>query len=115
VALQPSKLERFTAGGLVLALALSLLAPAPGYATAASTSGSPAHEIGAGNPGCVGAVPSAPERSRLPADAGLVSFHVLAAAASRGPFTCLVTTLVGGAAPALARWRLAHGTATSSP
>jgi hypothetical protein len=112
--LQSSKLERFTAGVLTLALAWALLAPAPGHAAPGGASDSPSREIGAGASGCASAVPSAPERSRIAADGGLASTRPLVDS-THADSSAWVATLAGGAAPALERWCLAHGTATSSP
>lgn len=103
------------AGILALALAWALLAPAPGHATPGRAGEAPSNEIGAGASSCVSAVPSAPERSRVATDGVLSSARLLVEAAPADSSAFRVTTLVGGAAPALARWRLAHGTATASP
>ena len=100
---------------MTLALALALLAPAPGHAAPGGASDAPSREIGAGASGCASAVPSAPDRSRVSADGVLASGRLLVEAAPADSSAFRVTTLVGGAAPALARWRLAHGTATASP
>jgi hypothetical protein len=105
--------RRFTAACAALAVTCALLAPPPSLAAPEKASGSPAHEIGTGGSALVGVVTSATKRS---AEGTLVAPCLEAAleapprsAASQG------RAPIGGVAPALARWRLAHGTSTSSP
>jgi hypothetical protein len=108
-----SWIRRLAASLALLVLAVALLAPPPSLAAPERPSDSPAHEIGAGCAGLLGVVPSPPKRG---ADGTLVSLRVLAEALADEPSAARPGTApVGGDAPTLARWRLAHGTSTSSP
>jgi hypothetical protein len=106
-------IRRLTGAIATLALAVALLTPPPSLAAPERPSDSPAHEIGTGSSGLLGVVPSTTKRS---ADGTLVSLRVLAEAeAGASPATRPGAPVLGGEAPALVRWRLAHGTSTSSP
>jgi hypothetical protein len=108
-----SWIRRLTASIATLALAVALLSPPPSLAAPERPADSPAHEIGNGSSGLLGVVPSTTKRG---ADGALVSLRVLVEAEADEPSaTRLGTPSVGGEAPALFRWRLAHGTSTSSP
>lgn len=108
-----SWIRRLTASIAILVLAVALLAPPPSLAAPERSSDSPAHEIGAGCAGLLGVAPSTPKRS---ADGTLVWFRALAETLADEPSAARPGTApVGGDAPALSRWRLAHSTSTSSP
>jgi hypothetical protein len=108
-----SWLQRLTAAGAAFALACALLAPPPSAAVTEPPSDPPAHEIGTAGSTLVGVVPSTTKRGT---DGTLLSLRVLAEPkADAPPASGLGAASVGGEAPALARWRLAHGTSTSSP
>jgi hypothetical protein len=111
----PSKLQRALAGLAALALLWALLDPAPGFAAGRSGGGHESQEIGPGASAGAGAVPSAPERSRSSAHEAPLALHDLDEAEAGAPSASRQAVDTGGAAPALARWRLAHGTATSNP
>jgi hypothetical protein len=108
-----SWIRRLATSIATLALAVVLLAPPPGVAAPERPSDSPAHEIGAGCAGLVGVAPSTPKRG---ADGTFASLRVCAEVFADDPAAArLGAAPVGGEAPALARWRLAHGTSTASP
>ena len=111
----PSKLRRALAGLAALALLWALFDPAAGFAAGRSGGEHESQEIRPGGSAGVGAVPSAPERSRSSAHDAPLTLHDLDETASAAPSATRPARDSSGAAPALTRWRLAHGTATSSP
>jgi hypothetical protein len=105
---------RVTAAIAALALLWALFASPPGQATPERAGERAPHEIGQGSD-CSGAVPSPPERRRLAIEGALAALEPIADVAPGAPAHHHLDSVAGGAAPALARWRLAHGTATSNP
>jgi hypothetical protein len=111
----PSKLRRALASLAVLALLWALCDPAAGFAAGRSDGEHESQEISPGGSAGAGAVPSAPERSRSSAHDAPLTLHDLDETAASAPSATRPARNGGGAAPGLTRWRLAHGTATSSP
>jgi hypothetical protein len=110
----PSPIARCSAGLCAVALAVALFG-SPLRVSAVDAAGDPAgHEIAAIGL-YVGAAPSTSQRGRLaPAPGPLTPAQALEASAHAAS-TLRRSQLTGVVAPALARWRLAHSTATSSP
>jgi hypothetical protein len=105
-------IQRLTAACAALVVGCALLAPPASLAAPRPASGSPAQEIATGS-ALVGVVPYTGKRS---AEGTLVALRSLAAPqalllSATGPSRATL----GGEAPALVRWRLAHGTSTASP
>jgi hypothetical protein len=105
---------RATAAIAAAGLLWTLLVPASVHAMPERAGERAPHEIGAGSE-CSGAVPSPPERRRLVTEKALEALAPIVDLADRSPARHALDSVAGGAAPALARWRLAHGTATSNP
>jgi hypothetical protein len=105
---------RLTALLAAAALLWTLFAPPPARATPEPVGERAPHEIAAGNE-CAGAVPSPPERRRLATEGAQQTLGEIADVAGDVRARRSVASVSGGGAPTLARWRLAHGTATSNP
>lgn len=112
----PNPIQRSTAALAAFALAFSLLALAAPARSALASEGVPgSHQIGTGGAGCVGAVPSPPERGRVaPPGLAIVVSGALAPKPAE-PAAERTSPLAGGTPSALSRWRLAHATSTSAP
>jgi hypothetical protein len=112
----PHPIQRLAAALAACALALSLLAVAAPVRAALASEGDPAsHQIGTGGAGCVGAVPSAPERSRVAPQGLAILFAAVVAPKPAEPPAERTSPLTGGTPPRLSRWRLAHATSTANP
>jgi hypothetical protein len=108
-----SWIQRVGAACAAMAIAMALLSPPPSRAMPERTGGSPAHEIDTGGSALVGPGPGATTRS---AESTLVSLRVTVA---QQLAECATTRLrfakASSEAPAVTRWRIAHGTSTSNP
>jgi hypothetical protein len=109
-----SWIQRFGAACAAVALAVALLSVPPSHAAShATTGGSPAQEIGSGGSALVVVGPSTTTRN---AEITLVSLRLAVAHQVAEPSsTGFRFVPAGGEAPAVTRWRIAHGTSTSSP
>ena len=105
--------QRVGAALATIAVVLSLLSPPPSRAMPEATGDSPSQEIDTGESALVGPGSGATPRG---AESMLVSLRVTEAhevAESSTPG--LQSGQASGEAPAVTRWRIAHGTSTSNP
>jgi hypothetical protein len=108
-----SWIQRMGAACAAVVIGLALLTPPPSLAAPERAGGSPSHEIGDAGSTLAGVVPSPTKRS---AEGPFVLFGVVVAPqAAASPTRGLRLFHAGTEAPALTRWRIAHGTSTSSP
>jgi len=106
-----SWIQRAGAACAAAVIGLTLLAPPPSLALSAGDS--PSHEIGTGGTTTLGVAPNATKRG---AESTFVLLGVVAAAKPTAYSTPdLRVVHAGSEAPALTRWRIAHGTSTSTP
>jgi hypothetical protein len=105
---------RITAAIAALALGWALFAPPQAHATRESASERTPHQIGAANE-CSGAVPSPPERRRLLSESAPAACERTTDFATGSRAYHGLDAIARVAASSLARWCLAHGTASSNP
>jgi hypothetical protein len=95
------------------AIALALLSPPPSRVVPEGPDGSSSHEIGDGGSALLGAGPGATTRS---AESTFVSLRLTVAhTVAELSTTGLRFVPASGEAPAVTRWRIAHGTSTANP
>jgi hypothetical protein len=106
-----SWIQRLTAASAACALACALLAAPPAVAERSNEAAS--QEIGAAGSGLLGVVSTSAKRNPFGATLKVRFAAPSGSACASTPYAGHLPA--GNVAPALIRWRLAHGTSTASP